>query len=212
MAGDTLSEKMTPSLEDTEQARARSLEPVGRREFAAQAMVAVLFLVAAGLLVAFGDHDGVGVLDLALLVLALAALGRLEFDFGSGFTNPTQLVFVPMLFVLPPAIVPLAVAAAYALDRLPAILTGRWHVQRLLFAFGGAWYALGPALVFELADVTSPSLGQWPLYLLALVTQLGLDAGQSVVREWYGNGISPAAVVGALRDVWLVHLLLSPIG
>ena len=203
---------MTPSLEETEQARARSLEPVGRREFAAQAIVAVLFVVAAGLLAALGSYDDVDVVDVALLVAALAALGRLEFDFGAGFTSPTQLVFVPMLFVLPPAAVPLAVAAAYALDRLPAILSGRWHPQRLLFAFGDAWYALGPALVFELANLGDPDLGNWGWYLLALTTQFAGDLGTTLVGECYGNRIAPRAVVRALFEVWLVDLLLSPIG
>ena len=160
---------MTPSLEETEQARARSLEPMGRREFAAQAVTAALFLVAAGLLVGAAAPVHVDVLDLVLLVLALAALGRLEFDFGSGFTTPTQLVFVPMLFVLEPAVVPFAVAAAYALDRLPAVLRGHWHPQRLLFVFGDAWYAIGPALIFEIAGIGDPDLGDWPVYLIALL-------------------------------------------
>jgi putative nucleotidyltransferase with HDIG domain len=203
---------MTPSLEETEQARARSLEPVGRREFAAQALVALLFLVAAGLLVVLGDHEHVRALDLTLLVLALAALGRLEFDFGSGFTNPTQLVFVPMLFVLPPPVVPLAVAAGFTLDRLPAIIRGHWHPQRLLFVLGDAWYAIGPALVFELAGIRQPSLADWPVYLVALLTQFAGDTASSVVREWLGNRIDPQAVVRALREVWLVDVLLSPIG
>jgi putative nucleotidyltransferase with HDIG domain len=203
---------MTPSLEETEQARARSLEPVGQREFAAQALVAVLFVVAAGLLVTHADPGDVHVLDLVLLVLALAALGRLDFDFGAGFTSPTQLVFVPMLFVLEPAIVPLAVVAAYALDRLPAILTGRWHPQRLLFAFGDAWYALGPALVFELANLGDPELGNWGWYVVALLAQFAGDAACTLVRECYGNRIAPRAVIRALPEVWLVDLLLSPIG
>lgn len=204
---------MTPSLEETEQARARSLEPMGRREFAAQAVTAALFLVAAGLLVRAAGPIDVDVLDLVLLVLALAALGRLEFDFGSGFTTPTQLVFVPMLFVLDPAVVPFAVAAAYALDRLPAVLRGHWHPHRLLFVFGDAWYAIGPAVIFEVAGIGGvPDLSDWPLYVVALLSQFAGDAGSSIVRESLGNGIAPNAVVRALREVWLVDLLLSPIG
>ena len=135
----------------------------------------MLFVVAAGLLMALGRHHDVAVSDVVLLVLALAVLGRLDFDFGAGFMSPTQLVFVPMLFVLPPAAVPLAVAGAYAIDRLPAIVTGRWHPQRVLFAFGDAWYSLGPALVFELADLGNPDLGNWGWYVLALVTQFAGD-------------------------------------
>lgn len=212
LAGDTLTKKMTPSVEETEQAHARSLEPVGRREFAAQALMAALFLVAAGLLAAYGDREDVGMLDFVLLVLSLTALGRLEFDFGSGFTTPTQLVFVPMLFVLSPSIVPLAVAGAYALDRLPTILRGRSHPQRILFMFGDAWYALGPALVFEVAGIGTPDLADWPVYLIALLTQFAGDAGSSVVRESVGNQVRPDVVVRSLREVWLVDLLLSPIG
>ena len=65
-----------------------------------------------------------------------------------------------MLFVLPPAIVPLVVVAALALDRLPDVLAGRLHPQRLLWCAGDAWFAVGPALVFVLADVGEPSLAR----------------------------------------------------
>ena len=203
---------MTPSLEETEEARARDREPVGRRELVANVLAAALFVVAAGLLYASGRHDDVDLLDLVLLVAAMAAVARLEFEIGSGFTVPTQLLFVPMLFVLPPAVVPLAVVVAFALERLHASLTGRIHPERILFVLGDSWYALGPVLVFELLHVGDPTLADWPIYLLALVSQLALDLCSSLLRSWFPHGVAARQQVRALSEVWVVDLLLSPVG
>jgi len=201
---------MTASLDDTEEARARRLAPLERRDLAVQACVAALFLAAAALLAAIGGGEPVHVPDLVLLVVAMAGLGRVEFEIGSGFTVPTQLMFVPMLFVLPPAVVPPAVASALLLDRIQAVVLGHWHPQRLVTALADAWFAIGPAFVFELAGLGDPSLADWPWYLLALASQFGGDAASSVARLWHR--MSPREDLRALREVWLVDLLLSPIG
>jgi hypothetical protein len=47
----------------------------------------------------------------AVLVCAYALASRIRFSDGAGYTVPTQLVFVPMLFLLPTTMVPLFVAA-----------------------------------------------------------------------------------------------------
>ena len=73
---------------------------------------------------------------------------RAEFDTGSGFTVPSQLAFVPLLFTLPPALVPLAVpCSAGLLAKLPASLRGELRAVRLLAVFGNSWFVIGPALV-----------------------------------------------------------------
>jgi putative nucleotidyltransferase with HDIG domain len=203
---------MMPLLDDTEEARARRPEPMRRPELVAQALVAVLFLLASGLLLAFGRHGDVDTSDVVLLVVATAALGRLEFEVGRGFSVPTQLLFVPMLFVLPHAVVPLVVAAAIALERLPGIIGGRWHPQRLLSGLGDAWFAVGPALVFELAQAGGPSLGDWPIYVLALVAQFAGDLGSWLLRVRLGHGAAPRGQMQALSEGWVVDLLLSPVG
>ncbi|MGH2839543.1 MAG: HD-GYP domain-containing protein [Solirubrobacteraceae bacterium] len=168
--------------------------------------------MAAALLVVLAPDGSVPVVDLVLLVLAAALLGRLEFEIGTGFAVPTQLVFVPMLFVLPPAIVPLAVVASQALDRLPDVVAGRRHPQRLLAVLGDAWFAIGPAVVFVVAAIESPSLADWPVYVLALVAQLAGELVSSTTREWLAHGVSPRFQLDVLREVWLVDVLLSPIG
>ena len=54
----------------------------------------------------------------AMCVAVYAAASVVEFEVGTGSAVPTQLVLVPMLFVLPLGIVPLAAAGGYV-DRRP---------------------------------------------------------------------------------------------
>ncbi|MDX6704865.1 MAG: hypothetical protein QOI48_711 [Solirubrobacteraceae bacterium] len=182
------------------------------RELAGAVVSATLALAAAGLLFAFGHRGAVDPVDFALLVLATAVLGRLEFEVGSGFTVPTQLAFVPMLFVLSPAVVPLAVIAAAVLDRVPDLLRGRWHPQRLLLSVGDAWFAVGPALVFVLAGINRPSLADWPIFVLALGAQLAGSLAASTLSEWTAHGRALRLPLPLMWRVWLVDVMLSPIG
>lgn len=194
-----------------EEARARIGTPLQARELVAQALGAVSFAAAAGLLLVLAPSDGLPVGDLVVLVAAATVLGRLEFEVGTGYTVPTQLIFLPMLFVLPPAIVPLAVGGSLALDRLPDVIAGHRHPQRLLTAVGDTWFAIGPAAVFIVADIELPSLADWPVYLLALVAQFACDLTCSTAREWAAHRIAPRLQLDALAEVWLVDLLLTPI-
>jgi putative nucleotidyltransferase with HDIG domain len=203
---------MSGGVGHTEASRSRLQTRTHPREVAAQAVVGIPFLVAAGLLAALGLDEPVDAADVAIFVLAAAVMGRLEFEVGSGYMVPTQLVFVPMLFVLPPAIVPLVVAAALLLDRIPDVVTSRWDVARLMWVPGDAWFAVGPSLVFILAGVDGPALADWPLYLLALGAQVTGDLCASMVRESLAHGISPRHQLRILREVWIVDALLSPIG
>jgi putative nucleotidyltransferase with HDIG domain len=203
---------MSGALGQTEASRSRLQTRTRPREVVAQAVVGIPFLIAAGLLLGLGLDRPVDAADVAIFVVAAAILGRLEFEAGSGYTVPTQLVFVPMLFVLPPAIVPLVVAAALLLDRIPDVVTSRWDVGRLMWVPGDAWFAIGPSLVFILAGVDGPALGDWPVYLLALAAQFAGDLCASMVRERIAHGIPPRLQLRILREVWIVDALLSPIG
>jgi putative nucleotidyltransferase with HDIG domain len=195
-----------------EKSRSRVTTPLRGREIVAYAIVGIPFLAGAGVLVATGLEGHIDVLDVVLFTLATAVMGRLEFETGAGYLVPTQLIFVPMLFVLPAAIVPLVVFAAWLLDRVPDLLTGRLHPQRLLLVPAEAWFALGPAAVFVLAGVHTPALADWPVYALALAAQFAGDLCSSTLRERFSHGVRPTLQLEVLREVWLVDLLLSPIG
>jgi HD-GYP domain-containing protein (c-di-GMP phosphodiesterase class II) len=148
----------------------------------------------------------------AALVLAYALLSRVEFEIGGGSAVPTQLALVPMLFVLPAAWVPLAVAAGYLLASLVDLARGTLHLQRVLVLMSSSWYAVGPALVLILAGEPDAAWQDWPLYLTALGAQFAFDLVSSFAREKLAFGVSARVVLGFLAWVFLVDLLLAPIG
>ncbi len=147
----------------------------------------------------------------ALYVLSLAAGGHVRIDVGSGFTVPTQVVFVPLLFAVPVALVPLLVALALALGMLPAVLARRVAPSRLLSVPANSWFAVGPAVVLALAGEPRPG-AQPGVLVLALTAQFAGDFVASAVRERLCGGISVAELAREVREVYLIDLALAPLG
>jgi HD-GYP domain-containing protein (c-di-GMP phosphodiesterase class II) len=188
-------------------------ERPSRRELAVEAVSAAAFLVTATAMAVLipSSREFDPVLAAALLC-TYALMARVRFPIGYGFTVPTQLVFVPMLFLLPVGAVPLVVAGAMVLRNLPEYLHGERHPTRVLLAIGDAWHSVGPAAVVAAAGLTAPQLGDWPVLLVALVAQIVTDDLVSTLREWAGLGISPRLQPSLLGWVTLVDVLLSPVG
>src|SRR5689334_4382643 len=93
--------------------RSRVAMPLDADERVLSALLGGAFLiVAVGPALTGGARHPPGPIDGGGLVLAFAALANVEFEIGTRAAIPTQLVFVPMLFLLPLGWVPLAVAAA----------------------------------------------------------------------------------------------------
>jgi len=127
-----------------EEATVRRSRRLARREIVAEGLVGGGFVVAASALAATGPSPA----DLpwgalALLVVCFAILARVRFDVGAGFTVPTQLLFVPMLFLLPAQIVPAAVALGFVLAGVPDVVRRRLPPGRLALRLGDAWFSLG---------------------------------------------------------------------
>jgi putative nucleotidyltransferase with HDIG domain len=152
----------------------------------------------------------------ALYVVGLAVAGRIRIDVGSGFTVPTQAVFVPLLFAAPLPLVPLLVALSLALGMTPAVLRGHVSPSRLLTVPANSWFSFGPALVLLLAHHTSPTklsdLRSLVILLLALVAQFACDFTANAVRERLCEGIGIRELVGEVREVYLIDAALAPLG
>jgi len=184
---------------------------LGARERSVEIAASALFAVTAvAMLTAAGDWDEP--LSALLLTVTYAAVERASFAVGPGQVSPTQLVFVPMLFLLPPEAVPMLVAAGGLLGALPSVVLGRAHPERLLFSIAGSWYAVGPAVVFALADPGAPNWSDVGIYALALAAQFGVDFVASTLRERLGSGIPARELAPVLGVVYLVDAMLSPIG
>ncbi len=147
----------------------------------------------------------------ALYVCALAAASEVRFEIGTGFTVPTQAVFVPLLFVVPAAFAPLLVALSLALAMAPSILARRVPLSRMLTVPGNSWFALGPALVLTLAHDHNPD-GRWGVLALALLAQCACDMGANAAWERLRGGVTIAEVAAEMRQVYLIDLALAPLG
>src|SRR3954469_21476292 len=131
--------------------------PLPRRELLSELFAGAAFVVvAAALLLLPGATGGFDPALAAVLVGLYVVLARIEFPVGAGNMLPTQLVLVPMLVLLPPALVPPLVAAGLLLARLLDWVRGRGSFDRLLFSVPDAWHALGPVAVLLAAGVAKP--------------------------------------------------------
>ena len=172
----------------------------------------MLLAVAIAMALLFGDVGTVDPLVALVLVATHAVAVRIRLYMGAGYTMPTQLVLVPMLFLLPASTVPAAVAVALLLAALIDVATGRTHPEGLVTAIANAWHAVGASLVVLAAGDPLPTLGAAPVLLGALGAQFALDLLAATLREWLGRGISPALQLRVVALVCLIDVLLTPIG
>jgi putative nucleotidyltransferase with HDIG domain len=182
------------------------------RDRAATALLAGAFVVAAvGTALAFDSSRTPGALVVLGLATAYIFALRIEFEIGTGSAIPTQVVLVPMLFLLPVGAVPLLVAAClvagYVIGSSDAV-----HLDRILLRLVNAWHAVGPALVLGLAGEPSPTWDHVGLYALALGAQWLFDFGACATRDWLGLGISPRSQLRYWKSVLAVDAALAPIG
>jgi putative nucleotidyltransferase with HDIG domain len=160
----------------------RDAKPLDSKERLAEGLVGVAFGVAAAILLVVAPPPSFAILPAAACVVVLALATRVHFHVASGFTVPTQLAFVPLVFAVPVAVAPLAVVLALTLARLPEVLLGRARPGRLLHCVGNSWFAIGPAAVFA-GFGTEPWQAGPGLLLGALAAQFIADFTASSVRD-----------------------------
>ncbi len=193
-----------------EASRARIAQRLERRDRLGSLVIGGLFLAAATALAGVPTDRGFDPVLAAGLVVAFAVAARVEFEVGTGTALPTQLVLVPMLFLLPPGLVPLAVAAGLAASHL-APVPRREEIARVPLDLVNSWFAVGPAAVLVLAGEPGPDLRHWPVFAGALATQFALDFGSAAAREKIALGFSPREHLRYMRWVWLVDASLAPV-
>jgi putative nucleotidyltransferase with HDIG domain len=188
--------------------RAKSSMPP--RERIAEMLLGVGLVGAVAVLWWTDPPHSVALLPAALCLLVIVPATRVRFDTPFGFTVATQLAFVPLLFAMPVAIVPIAIVAAFMVARLPDVLAGRQPPSRLLRDFGNSWFAIGPVAVFALSGI-DPEGASAGLLIGALAAQFVVDFGISSLRYWIERGASLSA---QLRETWVyaIDAALSSVG
>jgi HD-GYP domain-containing protein (c-di-GMP phosphodiesterase class II) len=195
-----------------EQSRELATSHLRGRDGLASLALAGAFLAAASTLalVAHSTRD-IHPWTVALFVLSYAVASRIDFEIGTGYAVPTQLVLIPMLALLPVQYVPLCVLAGLLLGGLPEYVRGSVPIDRSVLRFVNSWHAIGPALVLVLAGQPAPTPSHLPVYALAVVAQFGFDFASTALRDRLGLGISPVNLMHFMVWIWAVDLALTPI-
>ncbi len=193
--------------------RDRALLRADGRERLAEGGAAVAFVVVAlAMALLIPSPRTLELPTLAILVAAYVATCRAKFDIADGYTVPTELILVPMLFLLPTPVVPLVVSLSWALGRLIDYATGQTSVHRAFHVFGDCWHAVGPALVLVVAGAQVFSWDNWPIYLVALFGQFAFDFAAAAIREHLVDQTSPRTLLELVAPVYALDGALAPIG
>jgi putative nucleotidyltransferase with HDIG domain len=187
----------------------RDGKPLRSRDLAVELLVAGAFLIATSALFFARPPEAFALLPAGVCIVVLALATRVHFHVASGFTVPTQLAFVPLVFAAPVALVPPAVVLSLVIGRLPDVIVGRTRPVRLLHCVGNSWFAVGPAAVFA-GFGTHPSQAAPWLLLVALAAQFVLDFGASGIRA---ATESKTPLREQAREAWvyMVDAALSPV-
>jgi HD-GYP domain-containing protein (c-di-GMP phosphodiesterase class II) len=193
--------------------RARAATRARGRERLVEATTAIGFLaVAMALPLVFSSPRTLDLPTLVILGASYVVACRAKFDIADGYTVPTELVLVPMLFALPTPAVPLVVSVSWGLGRLLDYVTGATSVQRAYLVFGDSWHAIGPAAVLILCGAQVFSWGNWPVYLAALTAQIGIDFGVNSARMRLIDGTRLRGQLRLIAPVYGLDAALAPIG
>lgn len=182
------------------------------RERSVLGLSAALYLgLAIGLLLTLQSSRETDIPLTVALIVGYALVSRVRFEFGNGYVVPEQLVFVPVVLLIPLHEVLLLVSAASVLALLPDILEGRWHKQTLLGPLADSWFAVGPVLVLAALAPGDPDLSHAWVYALAFGAQLFGDLIWSLIRNRLIDGMSPRETVATMGGVSRVDATLSPL-
>jgi putative nucleotidyltransferase with HDIG domain len=194
---------------DSNELRERPMSPELRR---AELVGGAAFLLLAGGLALLAGVESFSALTALVYVVGIAIASNVRFDFGAGFTVPIQAVFVPMLFAVPVAVVPLLTLLALVLGMVPAVVRGRIAPSWMLTAAGNCWFAIGPAVVLALAGDPSPD-SRFGVLALALAAQFACDFVAAAVRDrLFGDDFELSDLAREVAPIYAIDVALSSLG
>src|SRR5215212_10258894 len=175
---------MTTTIERVAEARARRPLGMKPRERLFTGASAALFL-AAGTAIALliPNEREVDPVLIAGLFAGYVIAARVRFEYANNYVVPEQLVFVPMLLLLPLPYLPAIVTGAFVVGMVPDFMDRSWHRGRWLSCFADSWFCIGPVLVLAAFAPSEPDVDLVWVYALAFVAQLAFDFAWSTARD-----------------------------
>ncbi|MDO9355790.1 MAG: HD-GYP domain-containing protein [Solirubrobacteraceae bacterium] len=151
--------------------------------------------------------------QVACLFVAASVAAAVRFEVGAGWSSPMQLAQVPLWLAVPPAWLPVIVAASLVLGQVvEQAREGHRPDRRVLLAADDTWHAVGAAVALSIVGPQPATLEAFPMLLIVLAGQVGLDTlygvaqGRLAFRLPYRELLRSALWVGG------VDLALLPVG
>jgi putative nucleotidyltransferase with HDIG domain len=195
------------------EARERERSPLPPRERIVAGGIAITFGLAASIvaLTVPLNRDTEPLLLVALVCL-LAMARRVRFEVGTLEACVDQLAFVPLLLLAPLPLVPVLVAAAYVLARVPDFVKGEMHPDRWLYFVGDAWHSIAAVAVVAALAPGAITTEHLPAYAAALGVQIAAGLVVIVVNDSLIHGFKPREVFGlSFAHSARIDALLSPL-
>jgi HD-GYP domain-containing protein (c-di-GMP phosphodiesterase class II) len=184
-----------------------------RREILVEALLVVGLIVAIAALYVIDPHARDADPLAALLCVALICTAHVaRFDLLHAWTSPVEVALVPVLFLLPPWLVPVTMVAAIVLTRLPEVFRGEVMPARLLLSPGNAWFTVGPAAVLAVAGTPTAAEAGVLVLVAMLVTQITTDFVTSAIWMRLTSGASLAVQIKEAYMVYAIDAALFPVG
>lgn len=189
----------------------RSQRMTLRERVVSSASAAAFAAVCVTAAVALPSERSTDPLLMAGLVAAYAIASQVRFEFGDLYVSPEQLLFVPVVLLLPLPYVPATVAVGAVLSMVPEVMRGGWHRDRLVGCFADSWFCLGPVAVLALLAPGEASLALAGVYGLALLAQLGLDLAWALIRNRLLDQLPLREVLRDFTGTARVDVILAPV-
>jgi HD-GYP domain-containing protein (c-di-GMP phosphodiesterase class II) len=184
-----------------------------RRELIAEIVLVVgLVAAVAGLYLMAPDARAVDPSELLLSVVLISLAHVARFDLRLAWTSPVQLALVPVLFLLPPWLVPVTMAASIVLVRTGDVLRGHAAASRLMLAPGNAWFTVGPAAVLVAAGNPGPQEAAVAVLIAMLAAQIASDFTISSVFILLTRNITFREQISESSWVYGIDAALAPVG
>ncbi|MBO9534174.1 MAG: HD-GYP domain-containing protein [Solirubrobacteraceae bacterium] len=196
--------------------RRRDFAPGATRGFdLVEAGFALALIAVVGVLLLVAPTEPWGPVGQIVPVFIVACLASsVNFQVGQGWSTPMQVAQVPLWLLVPPAFLPLVVAASMIVGSAVSNLFVDRHkpVRQALLAAGDAWHAVGAAVMLTLLGVPKAEVAAAGTFLLIFGGQVVADALYAVLHGPIALRLSFRQAL--LSTLWIatVDLALLPIG
>jgi diguanylate cyclase (GGDEF)-like protein len=140
------------------------------------------FLVALAILLGFSPPlTGRDAAMAVVLGVLYYVASQVEFEAAVGSTVPSEQILVAMYLMLPATLPPL-VALCTLVCIKASWMTRPYRLHSFLLRAASCWQTMGPALVMYHFHDGPVRLSNWPIYVLALLSQFAIDSVMATIR------------------------------